>query len=94
MKHASTRAVFDTGTADEAWRGLSARVRTSIRAIFAMSSVTPFMLAADFVDGIRFRLAGTRFARCLRAKSRASRLMVYGMKASRERLDGLDLVRS
>src|ERR1700730_13675156 len=59
MKHASSRAVFDYWTKQRGTRPAPERGDidpTEIR--YALSDT--FMLAADFVDQLRFRLAGTR----------------------------------
>ena len=59
MKHASTRTIFDY------WNRLRGRRAAPDRSDIDPSDIRhvlgdTFMLAADFVDDIRFRLAGTR----------------------------------
>ena len=60
MKHPSTRAVFDYWD-EKARRPAGARARADIDpAAIRHALGDTFMLAADFVDQLRFRLAGTR----------------------------------
>jgi hypothetical protein len=72
MKHASTRALFDY------WNRRRGRRRAPARSDIDPADIRhvlgdTFMLAADFVDEIRFRLAGTRvcalFARELKGEA-------------------------
>jgi hypothetical protein len=59
MKHASTRALFDYWNAKRGDRPAPERNDIDPAAIrYALGDT--FMLAADFVDRLRFRLAGTR----------------------------------
>lgn len=59
MKHASTRAVFAHW--DERRGGRAAPARGDIDPVAIRHALgDTFMLAADFVDELRFRLAGTR----------------------------------
>ena len=59
MKHASTRALFDYWNTQRGRRWAPARSDIDPAAIRHILGDT-FMLASDFVDDIRFRLAGTR----------------------------------
>lgn len=59
MKHASTRTVFEYWTKQRGGRPAPARSDIDPTAIRHALSDT-FMLAADFTDQLRFRLAGTR----------------------------------
>jgi hypothetical protein len=59
MKHASTRAVFEYWTRKRGVRPAPARSDIDPTEIRHALSDT-FMLSADFVDQLRFRLAGTR----------------------------------
>ncbi len=59
MKHASTRALFDYWNAKRGDRPAPDRNEIDPAAIRHALGDT-FMLAADFVDQLRFRLAGTR----------------------------------
>jgi len=59
MKHPSTRAVFDYWNTQRANRPAPARADIDPSAIRHVLGDT-FMLSADFVDQLRFRLAGTR----------------------------------
>jgi hypothetical protein len=59
MKHPSTRAVFDYWDKKRAGRPAPARAEIDPTEIRHALGDT-FMLAADFVDQLRFRLAGTR----------------------------------
>lgn len=59
MKHPSTRTVYDYWNEKRGERPAPARADIDPGAIRHALGDT-FMLAADFVDGMRFRLAGTR----------------------------------
>lgn len=59
MKHNSTRVIFDYWNRQRGQRYAPTRSEIDPAAIRHVLGDT-FMLAADFVDGIRFRLAGTR----------------------------------
>ena len=59
MKHASTRAVFDYWNTRRGARPAPERADIDPVAIRHALGDT-FMLAADFADELRFRLAGTR----------------------------------
>ena len=59
MKHASTRAIFDYWNRQRGRRAAPERSDIDPADIRHVLGDT-FMLAADFVDDIRFRLAGTR----------------------------------
>ena len=72
MKHASTRALFEYWTRRRGRRWAPARSEIDPADIRHILGDT-FMLASDFADDIRFRLAGTRvcavFARELKGES-------------------------
>jgi hypothetical protein len=59
MKHASTRAVFDYWNEKRGDRPAPERAEID-PAVIRHALGDTFMLAADFVDQLRFRLAGTR----------------------------------
>ena len=59
MKHTSTRLLFDYWNRQRGQRSAPARSEIDPGAIRHALGDT-FMLSADFIDGIRFRLAGTR----------------------------------
>jgi hypothetical protein len=59
LKHASTRALFDYWNRLRGERAAPPRSDIDPAAIRQVLGDT-FMLAADFIDGLRFRLAGTR----------------------------------
>jgi hypothetical protein len=59
MKHASTRALFDHWNRQRGRRGVPARADIDPGDIRSVLGDT-FLLSADFSEGIRFRLAGTR----------------------------------
>ena len=59
MKHTSTRLIFDYWNRQRGERSAPTRSEIDPAAIrHGLGDI--FMLAADFIDGIRFRLAGTR----------------------------------
>ena len=59
MKHTSTRVIFEYWNRQRRQRSAPTRSDIDPAAIRHVLGDT-FMLAADFIDGIRFRLAGTR----------------------------------
>jgi len=59
VKHVSTRIIFDYWNRQRGQRSAPTRSEIDPGAIRHALGDT-FMLAADFIDGIRFRLAGTR----------------------------------
>jgi hypothetical protein len=79
MKHASTRAVFDHWNRRRGLRWAPARSDINPGDIRHVLGDT-FMLAADFADGIRFRLAGTRVCALFAREIKGDPLMVYGVR--------------
>jgi hypothetical protein len=59
VKHTSTRVIFEYWNRQRGQRSAPTRSEIDPAAIRHVLGDT-FMLAADFIDGIRFRLAGTR----------------------------------
>jgi hypothetical protein len=88
MKHASTRAVFDHWNRRRGLRWAPARSDINPGDIRHVLGDT-FMLAADFVDGIRFRLAGTRVCALFAREIKGEPFNGLWSKASREQLDNL-----
>jgi hypothetical protein len=88
MKHASTRTLFDY------WNRRRGR-----RLALARSDIDPgdirtvlgdtFLLAADFVDEIRFRLAGTRICALFARELKGDAFNSLWNEASREHIDAL-----
>jgi hypothetical protein len=88
MKHASTRAVFDHWNRRRGLRGAPARSDINPGDIRHVLGDT-FMLAADFVDGIRFRLAGTRVCALFAREIKGEPFNGLWSEASREQLENL-----
>ena len=65
------------------------RVPISIRPIFVTSSATHFMLTADFVDDIRFRLAGTRVCALFAREIKGEAFNSLWSETSREHVEEL-----
>jgi hypothetical protein len=96
VKHTSTRLIFDHWNRQRGARSAPTRSEIEPAAIRHALGDT-FMLAADFIDGIRFRLAGTRvcalFGREIKGerfnalwKQAARRLRILAMQPSMRRL--------
>jgi len=88
MKHASTRTLFDYWNQRRGWRQAPARSDIDPGDIRHVLGDT-FMLAADFVDGIRFRLAGTRVCALFAREIKGEPFKSLWSEASREALETL-----
>jgi hypothetical protein len=88
MKHASTRTLFDYWNQRRGWRQAPARSDIDPGDIRHVLGDT-FMLAADFVDGIRFRLAGTRVCALFAREIKGEPFNSLWSEASREPLETL-----
>jgi hypothetical protein len=88
MKHASTHALFDYWNRQRGWRRTPARSEIDPSDIRHVLSDT-FMLAADFVDGIRFRLAGTCVCALFSREVKGELFNTLWSEASREPLENL-----
>jgi hypothetical protein len=88
MKHASTRTLFDYWNQRRGWRQAPARSDIDPGDIRHVLGDT-FMLAADFVDGIRFRLAGTRVCALFAREIKGEPFNSLWSAASREPLETL-----
>jgi hypothetical protein len=88
MKHASTRMLFDYWNERRGWRPAPARSDIDPSDIRHVLSDT-FMLAADFVNGIRFRLAGTRVCALFAREIKGEAFNSLWNDASREPLEKL-----
>src|ERR1700690_1366584 len=88
MKHPSTRAVFDYWNKQRGSRPAPNRADLDpIEIRHALSD--PFMLAADFVDQLRFRLAGTRICALFGREIKGEAFAALWSEASREAIDDL-----
>ena len=88
MKHQSTRAVFEYWNKKRGTRLAPARADidpTEIR--YALSDT--FILAADFVDCLRFRLAGTRVCALFGREIKGEAFTELWSDASRQSIDDL-----
>ena len=88
MKHQSTRAVFEYWNKKRGTRLAPARAEfdpTEIR--YALSDT--FILAADFVDCLRFRLAGTRVCALFGREIKGEAFTELWSDASRQSIDDL-----
>jgi hypothetical protein len=88
MKHASTRTLFDYWNERRGWRPAPARSDIDPGDIRHVLSDT-FMVAADFIDGIRFRLAGTRVCALFAREIKGEPFNSLWSEASREPLEKL-----
>jgi hypothetical protein len=88
MKHASTRALFDYWNQRRGWRQAPARSDIDPGDIRHVLGDT-FMLAADFVDSIRFRLAGTRVCALFAREIKGETFNSLWSEASRAPLETL-----
>src|SRR5262249_47838952 len=86
MKHASTRTVFDYWDQRRGWRQAPARSDIDPGDIRHVLGDT-FMLAADFADDIRFRLAGTRVCTLFAREIKGELFNSLWTEASREPLE-------
>src|SRR5262245_42878527 len=88
MKHASTRTLFDYWSQRRGVRQAPARSDIDPGDIRHVLGDT-FMLAADFVEGIRFRLAGTRVCALFAREIKGEPFNSLWSEASREPLETL-----
>ncbi|HZL60757.1 MAG TPA: PAS domain-containing protein [Pseudolabrys sp.] len=88
MKHQSTRAVFDYWNKKRETRPAPARADIDPTEIRHALGDT-FMLAADFVDQLRFRLAGTRVCALFGREIKGEAFAALWSEASREAIDHL-----
>ncbi len=88
MKHASTRAVFDYWNKKRGTRPAPARADIDPAEIRHALSDT-FMLAADFVDCLRFRLAGTRVCALFGREIKGEAFAELWSETSRQSIDEL-----
>ena len=88
MKHQSTRAVFDYWNKKRGTRLAPARADIDPTEIRHALSDT-FMLAADFVDQLRFRLAGTRVCALFGREIKGEAFTALWSESSRKAIDDL-----
>ncbi|HET7806161.1 MAG TPA: PAS domain-containing protein [Pseudolabrys sp.] len=85
MKHGSTRLIFDYWNRQRGERSAPTRSEIDPAAIRLALGDT-FMLAADFVEGIRFRLAGTRVCALFGREIKGERFNALWSEASRAQI--------
>ena len=88
MKHPSTRAVFDYWNKKRGSRPAPERADIDPTEIRHALSDT-FMLAADFVDQLRFRLAGTRVCALFGREIKGEAFSALWSESSRKSIDDL-----
>ncbi len=88
MKHASTQTVYDYWNTQRGHRAAPERADIDPSAIRHALSDT-FILAADFVDQLRFRLAGTRVCALFAREIKGEGFSALWSEASRETVDDL-----
>ena len=88
MKHASTRAVFDYWNKKRGIRPAPERADIDPTEIRHALSDT-FMLAADFVDQLRFRLAGTRVCALFGREIKGETFTALWSESNRKAIDDL-----
>jgi hypothetical protein len=88
MKHASSRAVYDHWNRRRGWRRAPARLDIEPGHIRHVLGDT-FMLGADFIESIRFRLAGTRVCALFAHEIKGELFNGLWSEASREQLERL-----
>jgi hypothetical protein len=88
MKHASTRIVYDYWNTQRGHRAAPERADIDPTAIRHALGDT-FILAADFVDQLRFRLAGTRVCALFAREIKGEGFGALWSEASRETIDDL-----
>jgi hypothetical protein len=88
MKHPSARAVFDYWNKKRGSRPAPARADIDPTEIRHALSDT-FMLAADFVDQLRFRLAGTRVCALFGREIKGEAFSALWSESSRKSIDDL-----
>ena len=85
MKHTSTRLIFDYWNRQRGERSAPTRSEIDPAAIrHGLGDI--FMLAADFIDGIRFRLAGTRVCALFGREIKGERFNALWSEASRAQI--------
>lgn len=85
MKHTSTRLIFDYWNRQRAERSAPTRSEIDPAAIRHVLGDT-FMLAVDFIDGIRFRLAGTRVCALFGREIKGERFNALWSETSRAQI--------
>jgi len=85
VKHTSTRLLFDHWNRQRGERSAPTRSEIDPVAIRHVLGDT-FMLAADFIDGIRFRLAGTRVCALFGREIKGERFNALWSEASRAQI--------
>jgi len=88
MKHASTRALFDYWSRKRGRRAAPDRTDIDPADIRHVLGDT-FMLAADFIDDIRFRLAGTRVCALFTREIKGEAFSALWSESSREPIEEL-----
>jgi hypothetical protein len=88
MKHVSSRTVYNHWNAQRGRRAAPERAQIDPAAIRHALSDT-FMLAADFVDQLRFRLAGTRVCALFAREVKGEDFSALWSEASRKGVDEL-----
>jgi hypothetical protein len=88
MKHPSTRAVFDYWDRKRANRPAPARAEINPSEIRTALGDT-FMLAADYTDHLRFRLAGTRVCALFGREIKGEAVAELWSETSRKSIDAL-----
>jgi len=88
MKHASTRALFDYWSRKRGRRAAPDRADIDPADIRHVLGDT-FMLTADFVDDIRFRLAGTRVCALFTREIKGEAFSALWSESSREPIEEL-----
>jgi hypothetical protein len=88
MKHASTRILFDYWNRQRGRRAAPDRSDIDPADIRHVLGDT-FMLAADFVDDIRFRLAGTRVCALFTREIKGEAFNAQWSESSSEHIEGL-----
>jgi hypothetical protein len=88
MKHTSTRLIFDYWNRQRGERSAPTRSEIDPAAIRHALGDT-FMLAADFIDGIRFRLAGTRVCTLFGREIKGERFSALWSEASRAQITNI-----
>lgn len=85
MKHTSTRLIFDYWNRQRGERSAPTRSEIDPGAIrHALGDI--FMLTADFIDGIRFRLAGTRVCALFGREIKGERFNALWSETSRAQI--------
>jgi len=85
VKHTSTRVIFEYWNRQRGRRSAPTRSEIDPAAIRHVLGDT-FMLAADFIDGIRFRLAGTRVCALFGREIKGEGFTAYWSDVSRAQI--------